>query len=635
MKTQYLLCCLIPLAALAQTAAPERITPDNVQRLAVAWTYDARNPTEKLHPAGKAPAFEATPVYAAGRLYVSTPLGTVAALDAETGAEVWRVELEVPRNTNYSDPANRGPTLNGDRLYIGTIDARLVCLERRDGRRCPKFGRNGVVDLTKGLRHPPQWRGEYGVTSPPAVYRNLVIVGSSVADNSRARMASGEVRALDGTTGALKWTFHPLPKDAPAGGANTWSRIVVDEANGLVFLPTGSPSPDYYGGLRPGNNGYANSIVALKAATGEVVWNFQTVHHDLWDYDVASPPLLWPGRNNPAVAVGSKTGHVFLFDRLTGAPLFPIAERAVPASDVPGEQAAETQPFPTKPASLVPHQISESDLWGATPADLEACRGIFRSLRNSGVFTPPSIEGSVHVPGNIGGLHWGGMAWDAQNRLIIAPVNRLPAIIRLIPRAQYGTAKREFPRRETTEQDGAPYSMSREFFLGPSGAPCVAPPWGELVAINADSGDVAWRVPLGDLREKFPANAFATPLASPNLGGPATTGTGLLFIGATFDDSFRAFDTRNGQEVWKARLPTSARATPLVFTTESGKQMVAIAAGGHDGPFSRIETKLVVFALGSHSGARFQRQGERDTVLFRCPSPGRKEISCATCSRSC
>jgi quinoprotein glucose dehydrogenase len=604
MRTPILLCCLISLATVARTAN-ERITPENVQRLAVAWTWDSRNPTGRLHPSGKPPAFEATPVYADGRLYVSTPLGSVAALDAEAGEELWRVELGVPLNTNYSDPANRGPTLKGDRLYVGTIDARLVCLIRRDGRRCARFGRNGEVDLTQGLRHPPQYRGEYGVTSPPAVYRNLVIVGSSVADNSRAQMASGEVRAFDGITGALRWTFHPLPANSPTGGANTWSRIVVDERSGLVFLPTGSPSPDYYGGLRPGHNGYANSIVALKAATGEVVWHFQTVHHDLWDYDVASPPLLWPGRQGPAIAVGSKTGHVFLFNRRTGTPLFPIVERAVPASDVPGETAALTQPFPTKPASLVPHQISESDLWNPTPDDLEACRRTFRSLRNSGVFTPPGIEGSVHVPGNIGGLHWGGLAWDPQNRLLIAPVNRLPAIIRLIPRDQYETAKRQFPRRETTEQDGAPYSMSREFFLGPSGAPCVAPPWGELVAIHADTGDIAWRVPLGDLREQFvPSGSDIPPLASPNLGGAITTETGLVFIGATLDDSFRAFDTRNGKELWKARLPTSARATPLMFTTKSGRQMVAIAAGGHDSPLSRIDTKLVVFTLDGQSSVR-------------------------------
>jgi quinoprotein glucose dehydrogenase len=594
MKTLAALCWIL----VALTAQAESIRPDNVQRLAVAWTYDTRDSTAPLRPGGDPPAFEATPAYADGRLYVSTPLGTVAALDAESGAEVWRVDLEVRRDANYSEMANRGPTAHGDRLYVGTIDARLVCLERRDGRRCPGFGTRGEIDLTRGLRQPPQWAGEYGVTAPPAVYRDLVIVGSFVADNSRARMASGEVRAFDANTGALRWSFHPLPENAPTGGANAWSGIVVDERNALVFVPTGSPSPDYYGGLRPGDTAHANSIVALKAATGEIKWHFQTVHHDLWDYDVASPPLLYPGTGGPAVAVGSKTGHLFLFNRRTGAPVFPIVERAVPASDVPGEQPATTQPFPTKPASLVPQQVTESDLWGATPEDREACHQTLRGLRNEGVFTPPGISGSLHVPGNIGGLHWGGVAWDPRHRLLIAPVNRLPAISRLIPRAEFDAAKKEYPRRETTEQDGTPYSMSREFFFAPSGAPCIAPPWGELVAIRADSGAVAWRVPLGDLREKLPSiKNVPTPTGSPNLGGPATTQTGLVFIGATLDDYFRAFDTRNGKEVWKARLPTSARATPLVFTAPSGRQMVAVAAGGHDTPLSKIDTKLVVFAL--------------------------------------
>jgi len=592
MRTTLLLC----LALFIGTAtASELIAPDNAHRLAVAWTYDTRDPVESL-TGGDPPLFEATPVHVAGRLYLSTPLGTVAALDAETGAEIWRVNLGVARDVDYSDFANRGPAVQGDRLYVGTVDARLVCLDRRDGKRCAHFGRDGQVDLTAGLRRPPRSRGEYGVTSPPAIFRNLVIVGSSVADNSRARMPSGEVRAFDGATGKLRWTFHPLPPQAAAGGANAWSRIVVDEENALVFVPTGSASPDYFGGLRVGNDGHASSIVALHALTGEVAWYFQTVHHDLWDYDVASPPLLYPAERGPAVAVGTKVGHLFLFERRTGQPLFPIIERAVPASDVPGEKAADTQPFPSKPASLVPQQLTQSDVWGATPEDLDACRRMLSTLRNEGVFTPPSLRGSLHVPGNIGGLHWGGVAWDARNRLLIAPVNRWPAIIRLLPRTQFDEAKKAFPARETTEQDGTPYSMSRESFVAPSGAPCSAPPWGELVAIHADNGEVAWRVPLGDLREKGMPGARA-PTGSPNLGGPATTETGLVFIGATLDDYFRAFDTRDGREVWKARLPTSARATPLVFTTPSGRNMVAVAAGGHDHRLSRIDTKLVVFAL--------------------------------------
>lgn len=587
--------CVVALALGAQ-ARPDRIGTDTIGRLAVAWTYDTRESTEPLRPGGDRPAFEATPVYAANRLYLSTPGGLVIALDAETGGEVWRVDLKIRRDTNYSDFANRGVAVAGDRVYAATVDARLVCLDRRDGRFCEGFGAQGQVDLIAGLRRKPEWPGEYGVTSPPAVYRDLVIVGSSVADNSRVGMSSGEVRGFDAVSGALRWTFHPLPENAEAGGANTWSRITVDAASGLVFLPTGSASPDYFGGLRGGDNGHANAVVALHAATGAVAWSFQTVHHDLWDYDVASPPLLFPGKGGPAVAVGSKTGHLFLFERLTGRPLFPIHERPVPPSDVPGEKAAATQPFPERPPSLVPQQISEKDIWGATPQDRDACLASFRALRNDGVFTPPSLRGSVHVPGNIGGLHWGGMAWDPVNRFIVAPVNRFPAIIRLLPRADYDRARKANPGVEITEQDGAPFSMSRQFFMAPSGIPCVAPPWGELVAVRVDTGEIAWRTTLGDLRDTV-GLASMPPTGSPNLGGAVVTTTGLIFIGATVDPFVRAFEAKSGRQVWEARLPTSARATPLLFTTESGREMMALAAGGHDTPLSHPGTTLVVFAL--------------------------------------
>jgi quinoprotein glucose dehydrogenase len=577
MKALPMLLALIVCGAHAST---ERIAPANVSRLEVAWVYDTGDSTDPLAPGADQPAFEATPVYSDGTLYLSTPLGTVAALDAETGRQLWKVDLQIRRNTDYSDFANRGPTLRGTRLYVGTVDGRLVCIERATGQRCPGFGDRGQIDLTRGLRHPPEWHGEYGVTSAPAVYRDLVIVGASVADNGRAQMASGEVRAFDAETGALRWTFHPLPAEAQAGGANAWSRIVVDDASGLAYLPTGSASPDYFGGLRPGDNLYANSLVAVNARTGERVWHFQLVHHDLWDYDTTTPPLLYPGRDGPAVAVGNKSGHVFLLNRLTGTPLFPVVEKPVPRSDVPGEHAAPTQPFPTKPTGLVPQRVAAEDLWGETPEDLEKCRQTFRSLRNEGVFTPPSLAGSIHVPGNVGGLHWGGFAWDSTQRLLIAPVNRLPAIIRLIPRAGFDEAERNFPARETTEQDGTPFAMSREFFRSASGKPCIAPPWGELVAISADTGDIAWRAPLGL-----------------NLGGPAATDTGLVFIGASLEPYLRAFETRTGKELWKGQLPTSARATPLIYMTERGRQMVAIAAGGHDVPQSKLDTKLVVFAL--------------------------------------
>jgi quinoprotein glucose dehydrogenase len=373
----------------------------------------------------------------------------------------------------------------------------------------------------------------------------------------------------------------------------------VDDASGLVYLPVGSASPDYFGGSRPGDNAHANSVVALKAATGEVAWAFQTVHHDLWDYDVAAPPLLFPGRHGPSVAVGSKTGHLFLFDRVTGAPHFPIEERKVPRSDVPEERTAPTQPFPSKPASLVSQTVSEADVWGVSAAERDACLATFRALRYDGVFTPPSLEGSLHVPGSIGGLHWGGMAWDATHRLVIAPVNRLGGIIKLIPRAGFTAARQGAGRAQITEQDGTPYAMSREFFFSPEGRPCLSPPWGELVAVRVDTGEIAWRSVLGDLRELvgLPASAVPAPTGSPSLGGPAIAAGGVLFIGATVDPYLRAFATADGRELWKARLPTSARATPVIYALPDGREMVAIVAGGHDTPLSKPGTTVHAFAL--------------------------------------
>jgi quinoprotein glucose dehydrogenase len=599
MRVLTLVLAALGVATPGAQSRPARLTPDTVARLAPAWTYDTRESMEPVPPARKKPAFEATPVYADGRLYLSTPAGLVIALDAESGAERWRTDLQVDRGRDYGDYANRGVTVAGDRIYAGTADARLVCLLRAGGARCAGFGANGEVDLERGLRRAPRWKGELALTSPPVVYRDVVIVGSSIADNSRLDMTTGEVRGYDARTGALRWTFHPLPADSPAGAANTWSRLTLDEAAGLVYLPVGSASPDYFGGDRPGDNRHANSIVALKAATGEVAWSFQTVHHDVWDYDVASPPLLFPGHDGPAVAVGSKTGHLFLFDRLTGRPHFPIAERAVPASDVPDEKTAATQPFPEKPANLIASRITEADVWGVTPAEREACLATFRTLRYEGMFTPPSLKGSLHLPGSIGGLHWGGMAWDPTRRLVIAPVNRLAGIIKLIPRAEFRGARRGAGRAQLTEQDGTPYGMSREFFLSPEGRPCLSPPWGELVAVRVDTGEIAWRATLGDMRELvgIPASAVAAPTGSPNLGGPAVTAGGVVFIGATLDPHLRAFATADGRELWKARLPTSARATPLVFTTPSGREMVAIVAGGHDTPLSKPGTTLHAFAL--------------------------------------
>lgn len=550
-------------------------------KLTQAWVYDTKDSLAAAQGGGRRPALEVTPIYEAGRIYVATPWGTVAALEASSGVEIWRSNLQVNPKGDYGDFVNRGVSLRGERLYTGTVDGRLVCLEKASGARCSKFGNNGEIDLTKGLRRPPQWVGEYEITSAPAIFKDLVITGAAIADNSRAEMASGEVRAFDATTGALRWTFHPLPEDAKAGGANTWSRIVADESTGLVFLPTGSASPDYYGGLRPGANQHANSLVALDGRSGKVVWSFQTVHHDLWDYDVASPPTLYEIKGRKAVAIGSKTGHLFLLDRRTGKPLFPIEERTVPQSNADGETSAKTQPFATKPGPLVKHQISEADLWGPTPQDKQACLEVFRTLRNEGIFTAPSEQGSLVVPGNVGGLHWGGAAWAQQNDMLVMPLNDIPAVIRLVPQGNFKSVRSAFRDRETTEQKGAPFAMSREFFRSPSGLPCIAPPWGWLAGVNTQTGEIAWKVKFGDFI---------------NLGGAAISKKGVAFLGADISPFLRGFDSKTGKQVGQWALPTSARATPAIYVHE-GREYVIIAAGGHDVPMSKLDTKIVAFRI--------------------------------------
>jgi quinoprotein glucose dehydrogenase len=580
------------------------INRENVASLRVAWTFHTGDTYQPKR--GRATAFEATPIYVDGTLYIGTPLGRVIALDPVTGKERWSYDSKVPRDAGFGDFANRGvstwkPVSGARRIYIATIDARLIAVDASTGKAIAGFGDNGVVNLRTGLRIPVRDFSDYEETSPPAIVGDTVVVGSGVADNGSVTQPSGEVRGFDAATGKLKWTWHPMAGAKAPGAANTWSVIAADPARGLVFLPTTSPSPDYYGGERPGDDRDANSIVALRAATGERVWAFQTVHHDLWDYDVAAPPILFDvhrnGRTIPAVATGPKSGSFFILNRETGEPIFGVEERRVPQSDVPGEKASPTQPFPIAPRPLAPQKFSVDELTAGPEADRQWCRAELSKLRNEGVFTPPSIRGSLMVPGNIGGMAWGGAAFDAQHRLLIVPTNNVMAEVRLIPRAEFRGQAEEGRRLngdwEFAEQAGTPYGMARRIARAPGGLICTPPPYGTLNAIDADTGDVKWTVPIGQVPGGAPPS-----FGSPVLGGPIVTAGGLVFMGGTFDAVIRAFDVTNGKQLWKGDLPTSARSTPMTFRGPDGKQYVVISAGGHGIPgMAPLSDSLVAFSL--------------------------------------
>jgi quinoprotein glucose dehydrogenase len=582
-----------------------QITRANVSRLQVAWTYHTGMPA--LENMGhRPPALEVTPIVVDGVMYVSTPTGIVAALDPATGTERWRFDAGVNPHRGYGDFVSRGVSFWRDgrrgeacarRIFVATIDARLFALDAVTGKPCLGFGSGGVVDLRAGLRVAPFEFQAYEETSPPAVVGDLVIVGSGVADNAMLAPASGEVRAFDARTGRLQWTFDPIPQDStdPAyktwqngsakrtGAANVWSVIVADPERDLVFLPTSSPAPDYFGGMRLGDNRYANSIVALRASTGKVVWHFQTVHHDIWDFDNASSPALVTvtkdGKSIPAVIQTGKSGMLFVLDRVTGEPIFPVEERAVPASSVPGEVASPTQPFTAVTPPLVPLRYSADDAWGPTPEAKAACHDLLAALKNDGPFTPPSLQGTLQQPGNIGGAHWGGVAIDEGHGLVVVPVNRVPAVVQLFvaegfngDSVRHADADRGINNFEYTRMRGTPYVMRRRIILGPAGVPCTPPPFGALVAVNLATGGIQWNVPLG---------TFGGQPGSPQLGGPIVTAGGLVFIGATLDKGFRAFDVETGRELWKTDLPASARATPMTYDA-GGRQFVVIAAGGSD-----------------------------------------------------
>jgi quinoprotein glucose dehydrogenase len=595
------------------------ITPDNVAALEVAWVHRSGDVNDGRNGLAGT-AFEATPVMVDGTLYFPTPGSRAVALDAETGAERWSFDPRLDRAAHpmvtsrgvsvWLDP-RRGP---GEpcrrRVFLAAQDARLFALDGASGRPCEDFGAGGHVDLAAGVERIEGREGQYQQSAPPAVAGDLVIVGSKIADCKVADAPSGVVRAFDARSGALRWSFEPVPgvggvneagAFVPAGAANAWATLTVDHERDLVFVPTSSPSPDHWGGLRPGDNLYSDSLVALRASTGELVWHYQMVRHDLWDYDLPAPPALVTlrrgGREVPAVVQSTKMGFLFVLDRETGEPLFPVEERPVPLSDVPGETVSPTQPVPVLPPPLSPLSFTADDAWGLTPFDRRACRRQVEALRSEGIFTPPSLRGSITYPGFIGGMEWGGVAFDPASGLLVTNTNRLATVTTLVPARELRAEGWDSQANASVgRQAPAPYGVKRSVLLSPLGIPCTPPPWGLLHAVDIHTGAVRWEVPLGSSTD---ITRVSLPFrwGSVNLGGPLVAG-GLVFIGASMDRRIRAFDLASGEQLWQHELPASAQATPLTYRARpGGRQYLVIAAGGHAGLRSRLGDAVVAFAL--------------------------------------
>jgi quinoprotein glucose dehydrogenase len=577
-----------------------QIDRQNVSELDVAWVHRSGD-MDSLADSMQNSSTQSTPILlpeAAGQsLVYCTPFSRVIALDPASGEQRWDFDPHIDlrgsrpfrcRGVSYAEePRVAEGSHCRHRLYLATHDRKLWAIDARDGKACGSFGTAGVVELYGEEGYVP---GDISSSSAPTVAGGLVIVGSGIIDFARATAPRGTVNAIDGLSGKVAWRFDPLVGQPVSGAANVWAPISVDEENGLLYLPTSAPSPDYYGVARPGNNLYANSIVALDLKTGALRWHFQHVRHDLWDYDTPAQPILFEwtknGESIPALVQVTKQGFVFVFNRLTGESLWEITEQPVPPSQIPGELAAATQPKPIAPPPLIDSFLTPLNVWGLTPWDKGRCAKQVAALNNLGLFTPTSEKLTLMYPGSLGGANWGGGALLADTGILLVNVNNAAFTGQLIPTptgngAQSRTDHPERGQRMRVTMQGTPYTVEIGALVSPLGIPCNAPPWGKLLAVDLYKGTIKWQAALGSVHEMGPVSApFHIEWGTPNLGGGIATSGGLFFIGATMDRQIRAFDVSNGETLWKYTLPNDATATPMTYDYK-GRQYVVINAGGH------------------------------------------------------
>jgi quinoprotein glucose dehydrogenase len=593
-------------ARFSQLAA---ITPANVGNLVKAWQFRTGDLDTRPAEVMARTKFQATPLFVENSVIFCSPFNEVIALDPGTGAQKWRFDPKISTGYRVANRYNcRGVAYWVDeqaavgaacrsRIVTNTNDARIIALDARTGAPCAEFGSGGEIKLDVGK--PLEWPGEFQITSAPLVSRGVIVVGSAIADNRRVDAPLGTVRAFDARSGRPRWSFDPLLHDGiEAGHANVWAPMSADEERGLVFLPTGSASPDFWGGKRPGNNEHANSVVALRAETGELAWSFQTVHHDVWDYDVPAQPTLarvdtGDGMRD-VVIQPTKQGFLFVLDRDTGKPVWPVEERSVPQGGAEGEALSPTQPFPTHVPVLAPQTISPDDVFGLIPfRDRAVCREQLAAARNEGLYTPPSTQGTILFPFTGGGVNWGGAAFDPTNQILYANTSRAVHIVKLIPRADAEGFKPP-PGHDFGAQYGAPFAMTRAVVASPLGMPCNKPPWGALVAVDLKAGKILWQSSVGTAEDRAPlgmAFNWGTPLSN----GVLITAGDLVFTGA-LDAYLRAFDAKSGAELWQGRLPVPGVANPMTYSW-NGEQYVVIAAGGHSEAGSSIGDSVVAFRL--------------------------------------